>query len=208
MGNTQRVVVTRAAATAVAATAFLTLGGGMSTAAVDADNSIVDQQGRTIEAISADTRIDFVAPLDGNPLTREWFHSGKACFKVTSPTDDKWTGHVTIGYQVGYPATLTGKLSFQYQTPSLEFQITQPPALNFFNLIPTVGGELDVGFGPGIQSVDAAGGDVSGQDGCITMSGFHGTVTGVLGQTTIRPFVRLTSSGGDTVVTYGPLSHS
>ncbi|MCU1644302.1 MAG: Porin MspA [Nocardia sp.] len=207
MGNTQRVVVTRTAATAVAATAFLTLGGGMSTAAVDADNSIVDQQGRTIEAISADTRIDFVAPLDGNPLTREWFHSGKACFKVTAPTSDKWTGHVTMGYQVGYPATLSGKISFQYQTPGLELELGTDAKADVYNLIPTLGVELNVGFGPGIQSVDATGGDVSGTDGCITMSGFHATVTGVLGQTTIRPFVRLVSSGGDTVVAYGPVAH-
>ncbi|MFE3223631.1 MspA family porin [Nocardia sp. NPDC059228] len=198
--------LSRTATVAVAGTIGLVLSGGASSAAVDAANSIVDQHGRTVQAISADTKIDFVPPLDGNPLTREWFHSGKACFKVDLPAGDPWTGHITLGYQVGYPATLSGKLEFQYQTPGLELEISNDPKADVFNLIPTLGVTLDVGFGPGIQSVDAAGGDVSGTEGCITMSGFHGTVSGVLGTTTIRPFVRLVSSSGDTVVAYGPLS--
>ncbi|WP_246023681.1 MspA family porin [Nocardia yunnanensis] len=198
--------LTRTAAVAAAGTVGVVLSGGTGAAAVDATNSIVDQQGRTVQAIEADTRIDFVPPLDGNPLTREWFHSGKACFHVDVPAGDPWTGHITMGYQVGYPATLSGKISFQYQTPGLELEIGNDAKADVFNLIPTLGIQLDVGFGPGIQSVDATGGDVSGTDGCITMSGFHGTVTGVLGTTTIRPFVRLVSSSGDTVVTYGPLS--
>ncbi|MFE3258711.1 MspA family porin [Nocardia sp. NPDC059091] len=198
--------LSRTATVAVAGTISLVLSGGASSAAVDAANSIVDQHGRTVQAISADTKIDFVPPLDGNPLTREWFHSGKACFKVDLPAGDPWTGHIALGYQVGYPATLSGKLEFQYQTPGLELEIGNDPKADVFNLIPTLGVTLDVGFGPGIQSVDAAGGDVSGTEGCITMSGFHGTVSGVLGTTTIRPFVRLVSSSGDTVVAYGPLS--
>ncbi|WP_433561265.1 MspA family porin [Nocardia sp. CA-151230] len=198
--------LSRTATVAVAGTIGLVLSGGASSAAVDAANSIVDQKGRTVQAISADTKIDFVPPLDGNPLTREWFHSGKACFKVDLPAGDPWTGHITLGYQVGYPATLSGKLEFQYQTPGLELEIGNDPKADVFNLIPTLGVTLDVGFGPGIQSVDAAGGDVSGTEGCITMSGFHATVSGVLGTTTIRPFVRLVSSSGDTVVAYGPLS--
>ncbi|GAB2531063.1 MspA family porin [Nocardia heshunensis] len=206
MRNT-KTALSRTAAVAAAGTVGLVLSGGTGAAAVDATNQIVDQQGRTVEAISADTRIDWVPPLDGNPLTREWFHNGKACFHVDAPADTPWNGHITIGYQVGYPATLSGKISFQYQTPGLELELGANHAqADVFNLIPTLGIQLDVGFGPGIQSVDAAGGDVSGTDGCITMSGFHGTVTGVLGTTTIRPFVRLVSGSGDTVVAYGPLS--
>ncbi|WP_405496467.1 MspA family porin [Nocardia sp. NBC_00511] len=196
----------RTAALAAVGSVGLALSVGSSSGAVDATNSIVDQQGRTVAAVESDTRINFVAPLDGNPLTREWFHSGKACFDVSSPTGDQWNGHLTIGYQVGYPLTLSGKLAFQYQTPQLELEVGTDLKADLYNLIPTIGGELDVGFGPGIQSVDAAGGDVSGTHGCITMSGFHATVTGVLGTTTIRPFVRLTSAGGDTVVAYGPTS--
>ncbi|MFI1914065.1 MspA family porin [Nocardia sp. NPDC020380] len=202
MGKQQR-MVTRTLAIAVAGTVGVVFGGGTSSAAVDASNSLVDQQGRTVEAIVADTKINFVPPLDGNPLTREWFHNGKACFHVSGGTGD-WNGHITIGYQVGYPATLTGKLNVQYETPQLEVQVTTPPSLYVFNLIPTVGGELDVAFGPGITSVDAANGDVSGTDGCITLAGFHGTVTGVLGTTTVRPYVKLVSSTGDTVMAYGP----
>ncbi|WP_235947989.1 MspA family porin [Nocardia terrae] len=198
--------LSRTATVAVAGTIGLALSGGTGAAAVDATNSIVDQQGRTVEAISADTRIDWVPPLDGNPLTREWFHNGKACFKVDLPAGDPWTGHITMGYQVGYPATLSGKISFQYQTPGLELELGTDAKADVFNLIPTLGVQLDVGFGPGIQSVDVAGGDVSGAGGCISIAGFHGTVTGVLGTTTIRPFVRLVSGSGDTVVAYGPLS--
>ncbi|WP_174557049.1 MspA family porin, partial [Nocardia jejuensis] len=48
-------------------------------------------------------------------------------------------------------------------------------------------------------------GGVGGKDGYIRMSGFHGSVTGVLGQVTIRPWVRIVSSNGDIVMTYGPL---
>ncbi|MGW3543772.1 MspA family porin [Nocardia niigatensis] len=205
MRNTMT-ALSRTAIVAVAGTIGLVLSGGASSAAVDATNTIVDHQGRRVQAISADTKIDFVPPLDGNPLTREWFHSGKACFKVDVPAGDPWTGHITLGYQVGYPATLSGKLEFQYQTPGLELEIGSDPKADVFNLIPTLGVTLDVGFGPGIQSVDAAGGDVSGTEGCITMSGLHATVSGVLGTTTIRPFVRLVSSTGDTVVAYGPLA--
>ncbi|MGW4241786.1 MspA family porin [Nocardia sp. NPDC004722] len=205
MRNT-KTALSRTAAVTAAGTVGLVLSGGTGAAAVDATNQIVDQQGRTVEAISADTRIDWVPPLDGNPLTREWFHNGKACFHVDAPAGTQWNGHITLGYQVGYPATLSGKISFQYQTPGLELEIGQDAKADVFNLIPTLGIQLDVGFGPGIQSVDAAGGDVSGTDGCITLAGFHGTVTGVLGTTTIRPFVRLVSGSGDTVVAYGPLS--
>ncbi|GAB0104481.1 MspA family porin [Nocardia sp. JMUB6875] len=203
-----KTALSRTAIIAAAGAIGLVMSAGTGAAAVDATNTIVDQKGRAVEAISADTRIDWVPPLDGNPLTREWFHSGKACFKVDVPAGDSWNGHITMGYQVGYPATLSGKISFQYQTPGLELEIGNDPKVDLFNLIPTLGIQLDVGFGPGIQSVDTAGGDVSGNEGCITMSGFHGTVTGVLGTTTIRPFVRLVSGSGDVVVAYGPLSQN
>ncbi|MBF6327889.1 MspA family porin [Nocardia transvalensis] len=194
------------AATAAAVTIGVTLGTGTAAADVDSVSSIVDQQQRTVEAISEDTRIDFVPPLDGNPLTREWFHHGKASFRVSGPGADDWRGHITIGYMVGYPATLNGKIRFKYDTPGLGLELGSEPKLTVFDLIPRLGVEVEVGFGPGIQTVDCAGGDVSGREGSIRMSGFHGTVTGVLGPTTIRPYVKVVSAGGDTVVTYGPLS--
>ncbi|WP_459960092.1 MspA family porin [Nocardia sp. IFM 10818] len=200
---------TRATARTMAVTAALTvglaLGAGPSGAAIDSTNSIVDRNDRTVEAIQSDTRISFVAPLDGNPLTREWFHDGRASFRVSGPGCDNWEGRITLGYQVGYPATLDGKIRFQWWTPSLGLELDDSPGVNLGQLIPQAGIELSVGFGPGIQTIEAASGEISGSDGFIQMSGFHGTVSGVLGQVTIRPWVSVVSSAGDTVVTYGPL---
>lgn len=203
-GNTQRTTA-RTMAVAAAITVGLAMGGGTGAAGIDSTNSVVDRQNRTVEAIQSDTRIDFVAPLDGNPLTREWFHNGTASFKVSGPHAQDWDGEITIGYQVGYPATLDGKIRFQWWTPSLGIELDDSPGLNLGQLIPQAGVELAVGFGPGIQTVEAASGDVSGTEGFIRMSGFHGTVSGVLGQVTIRPWVRVVSDNGDTVITYGPL---
>ncbi|MFI9403027.1 MspA family porin [Nocardia sp. NPDC052316] len=184
----------------------LALGIGTAGAVVDSSNQIIDQKDRSIEAIQSDTRIDFVPPLDGNALTREWFHNGEAAYKIAGPNAEDWRGHITIGYQVGYPATLTGRLKFNYSTPGLGVDLGSDGAtLKLEGLIPRAGVELEVGFGPGIQTVECAGGDVSGAAGFLRMSGFHGTVTGVVGQTTIRPFVKVVSSSGDAVYTYGRL---
>ncbi|MFF0490358.1 MspA family porin [Nocardia sp. NPDC004068] len=196
----------RTTAAAVAATFGVLAGLGTASAGVDGVAGIVDHGQRTVEAISEDTRIDFVAPLDGNPLTREWFHNGRASYRVSGPGAENWHGHITIGYMVGYPATLNGKIRFQYQTPGLELELGNDPKLDVFDLIPRVGVEVEAGFGPGIQTIECAGGDISGTEGFVQMSGFHGTVTGVLGTTTIRPFVKVVGASGDTVITYGPTS--
>ncbi|MEV0293569.1 MspA family porin [Nocardia sp. NPDC050710] len=194
-------------AMASAVASGLVFGNGAAAAAIDSSTTIVDRGDRTIEAIQADTRIDFVPPLDGNPLTREWFHHGEAAFKISGPRAEDWSGHITIGYQVGYPATLNGKIRFEYSTPGLGLDLggSDGGLLKLDGLIPRAGIQLEVGFGPGIQTIECAGGDISGTDGFIRMSGFHGTVTGVLGQTNIRPFVMIVSSSGDTVITYGKL---
>ncbi|MBF6176287.1 MspA family porin [Nocardia blacklockiae] len=197
------VVRSLAAATAIAI--GVALAGGTAGAGIDSASSIVDHGARTVEAIQADTRIDFVEPLDGNPLTREWFHQGRAGYRVSGPDAADWHGHITIGYMVGYPATLNGKIKFQYYTPGLGAELGTDPKLQVFDLIPQVGVEVEVGTGPGIQTIECAGGDISGSDGFIQMSGFHGTVTGVIGQTTIRPYVKVVSADGDTVFTYGPV---
>ncbi|MGW4364201.1 MspA family porin [Nocardia takedensis] len=193
----------------VAATAVLVCGpvlsAGPAAAGVDSSTVILDSAGRTVEAVQADTRIDFVPPLDGNPLTREWFHDGAAAFQVTGPDAENWHGRITLGYQVGYPATVTGRLRFQYSTPGLGVDLggADGGLLKIDSLIPKAGVELEVGFGPGIQSFECAAGDISGTSGFIRMAGFHGTVTGVFGPTNIRPFVRIVSANGDTVITYG-----
>ncbi|MCX4093205.1 MspA family porin [Nocardia sp. alder85J] len=196
----------RVAAAVASAAAVVVLGGGIAGAGVDSVSSIVDHDQRNIQAIESDTRIDFVPPLDNNPMTREWFHSGTAGYQITGDKVDDWHGHITIGYMVGYPATFDGKLKFQYQTPGLEVEVGTNTQVDIFDLIPRAGVEMSVGFGPGIQTVECAGGDISGAEGSIRMSGFHGTVTGVLGQVSIRPFVKVVSNSGDTVVTYGPTS--
>ncbi|GAA5091694.1 MspA family porin [Nocardia iowensis] len=194
-------------AIATIVTSGLVFGTGAAGAVVDSSNQIIDQQDRSIEAIQSDTRIDFVPPLDGNPLTREWFHNGEAAYRVAGPNAGDWRGHITIGYQVGYPATLSGKLKFNYSTPGLGVDLGggDGAILKLDGLIPRAGVEIEVGFGPGIQTVECAGGDISGAAGFLRMSGFHGTVTGVVGQTTIRPFVKVVSSSGDAVYTYGRL---
>ncbi|WP_084523636.1 MspA family porin [Nocardia inohanensis] len=195
----------RTAVVAAALTLGVALSTSLSTAAVDSSSSIVDRQNRTVEAIQSDTKITFVSPLDGNPLTREWFHDGRASFKVSGADAKDWSGKITMGYQVGYPATLDGKIKFQWWSPSIGVEVGSDPKLTLGSLIPQLGLEIGVGFGPGIQNIEAAGGSISGCDGFVQMSGFHGTVTGVLGQLTIRPWVAIVSGNGDTVVTYGPL---
>ncbi|MFI6865264.1 MspA family porin [Nocardia sp. NPDC050406] len=203
-GSKQRATA-RAMAVAAVLTVGLAVGTGYGAAGIDSSSSIQDRRDRTVEAIQADTRIDFVPPLDGNPLTREWFHHGTAAFKVSGHGADDWSGKITLGYQVGYPATLDGKIRFQWSTPGLGIELDEDPNVTLTDLIPRLGIEIGVGFGPGIKSIEAAQGEISGTEGFIRMSGMHATVTGVLGQVTIRPWVSVVSSDGDTVVTYGPL---
>lgn len=167
--------------------------------------SITDAKGNTMTAIERDTVINWVPPLDGNPLTREWFHDGVAGYAISGPDAEGWSGTIKIGYQVGYPATFNGQITFNYSTPSLGIDLSDG-GITLGNLIPTLGVQLSVGFGPGIQNVDIASAAVSGADGYVGVRGFHGSVTGVVGQTSIRPYVTLISSAtGDTVTTYGDI---
>ncbi|MBF6213999.1 MspA family porin [Nocardia puris] len=190
---------------ATAAAIGLTLGNGPASAEIDSRAHIVDSAGLTIEAIQEDTLIEFIPPLDGNPLTREWFHNGTAAFKISGDGAEDFEGEITIGYQVGFPASFDGKLSFGWSTPGLELELGLDGggAVTLDSLIPQAGVELEVGFGPGIETIEAATGEISGDEGFIRMHGFHGTVTGVVGPTNIRPFVTVKSSDGGTVTTYG-----
>ncbi|TLG05313.1 porin [Nocardia cyriacigeorgica] len=176
-----------------------------SAGAIESSNSVVDRHGRTIEAVSAETNIHFVPPLDGNPLTREWFHSGRYCYRITGPDVDGWDGGIAIGYQVGYPATLTGRIKFSWSTPGLDVEVFPDVAVGLTDVIPKLGMELEVGFGPGIQEAELASGSISGAGGCVQVSGGHGSVTGVVGPTTIRPYVAVTGPSGDTAIAYGRL---
>lgn len=197
-------IAAQSIALAIAAStgASLILGAGTANAALDNATQIVTADGLSIEARQSDTDIQFMAPLDGNPLTREWTHSGVAGFRVGGGDTKDFSGKIVIGYQIGYPATLSGQIKFSYSTPSFGVSLGSD-GVSLGNLIPTLGVEISAGFGPGIQTVEVASGSISGAQGSIRISGFHGTVTGVLGQTNIRPYVTVTSSRGDSVTTYG-----
>ncbi|MGB6072749.1 MAG: MspA family porin, partial [Rhodococcus sp. (in: high G+C Gram-positive bacteria)] len=92
-----------AAVVAGASVVGLVLGTGTASAAVDSTNTVVDANGNVITVSLSDTFINSVSPLDGNPLTREWFANGVAGWTVTGPDADDFEGTVAIGYQVGYP---------------------------------------------------------------------------------------------------------
>ena len=114
---------------AILVTFVLSMSGATANAAVDSSNSIVDGKGNTLTATQSDTSINFVQPLDGNPLTREWFHNGVASYTVSGPDAEAFGGGMTIGYQVGYPATLNGQITFNYSTPSLSFDLSDSSIL-------------------------------------------------------------------------------
>ncbi|OZD87277.1 hypothetical protein CH260_00575 [Rhodococcus sp. 05-2256-B2] len=111
---------------AVAASASvvgLVLGTGTASAAVDSAKSIVDADGNTVTLTLSDSFVSGVAPLDGNPLTREWFYDGRASFDVQGPTADDFEGTLTAGLQIGYPLSLDGGVSVEWASPSANFGI-------------------------------------------------------------------------------------
>ncbi|MCZ4560986.1 MspA family porin [Rhodococcus sp. IEGM 1401] len=112
---------------AVAASASvvgLVLGTGTASAAVDSSKSIVDADGNTVVLTLSDSFVSGVAPLDGNPLTREWFYDGRATFDVQGPTADDFEGTLTAGLQIGYPLSLDGGVSIEWASPSANLGIS------------------------------------------------------------------------------------
>ncbi|MCC8930661.1 MspA family porin [Rhodococcus sp. I2R] len=213
-----------AAVVAGASVVGLVLGTGTASAAVDSTNSVVDANGNLITVTLSDTFINSVSPLDGNPLTREWFANGVAGWEVTGPDADDFEGTVKIGYQVGYPASLGGELSIDWASPSIGAElgydlIEGEPAAGVgaeIELLPTIGGNITLEPGPGVvqsesayaivdESADITGseGDAEGPSGTIQVANLHGTATGILGNVRVRPYVSVISSTGDSVVTYG-----
>jgi len=208
---------------AVAASASvigLVLGTGTASAAVDSTNSVVDANGNLITVSLSDTFINSVSPLDGNPLTREWFANGVAGWTVTGPDADDFEGTVAIGYQVGYPMSLGGKITFGYTTPNFSLGINGATIagngqdgstdISTSDLLPSLGFEAEIAPGPGIVDATAASGNVQGTEGdaagasgTIQIANAHGTATGILGNVRVRPYVSVTSSTGDVAVTYG-----
>ena len=195
----------------------LVLGTGTASAAVDSTNTVVDANGNTITVSLSDTFINSVSPLDGNPLTREWFANGVAGWNVTGPDAEDFEGTVAIGYQVGYPMSLGGKITFGYETPNISVGFTVPGGesgipvdVSTSDLLPSAGFEAEIAPGPGIVDATAASGNVQGTEGdaegasgTIQIANAHGTATGILGNVRVRPYVSVTSSTGDVAVTYG-----
>lgn len=201
-----------AAVVAGASVVGLVLGTGTASAAVDSSNSVVDANGNLITVTLSDTFVNSVPPLDGNPLTREWFANGVAGWEVTGPDADDFEGTVAVGYQVGYPASLGGKITFSYQTPQAYIEIGSDGAVSggVDDLLPRAGFEAEIAPGPGIVDATAASGeiqgtsgDAEGASGTIQIANAHGTATGILGNVRVRPYVSVTSSTGDVAVTYG-----
>ncbi|OZD71467.1 hypothetical protein CH272_02205 [Rhodococcus sp. 05-340-1] len=201
-----------AAVVAGASVVGLVLGTGTASAAVDSTNTVVDANGNVITVSLSDTFINSVSPLDGNPLTREWFANGVAGWTVTGPDADDFEGTVAIGYQVGYPASLGGKITFSYSTPTIEPSISSDGSVSadIGSIVPSLGFETEIAPGPGIVDATAASGNVQGTEGdaegasgTIQIANAHGTATGILGNVRVRPYVSVTSSTGDVAVTYG-----
>jgi MspA len=199
------------ALTAVAAVTVAVMAATPEPADMKLANSVVDSSdqiagdGVTIQVYQSDDSARFVPPLDGNPLTHEWFHSWTAGYKITGPKAKNFAGHVAIGYLVGYPVSFNGRLSFDWKTPSLALNLCPlgcGPSVG--DLVPQLGVDLAVQNGPGIQSVVAAQGDVQGPEGVLHVSNLHGTATGVVGQLRLRPYVTIQAAHGDQVTTYGP----
>ncbi|NIL78668.1 MspA family porin [Rhodococcus sp. B10] len=175
---------------------------GVAQAGVDSVNGITDS-GNTIEVTQLDTFINGVAPLDGSPLTREWFHNGRASVAVTGPSAVDFDGIVSAGYQIAYPMSLGGSVTFEFETPEATVTIDSAVKPKVVISAPTVGFNAAIAPGPGVTEVEVASGSASGELTEIQFANVHGTATGILGNVTVRPYVKAVSSSGSTVVSYG-----
>ncbi|MFC8527336.1 MspA family porin [Nocardia sp. NPDC057227] len=189
----------------LAAAMALTFGAGTAFAGVDSTDRVIDGKQRTISAIQADTTIRAVPPLDRNPLTRQWFHDVTAQFTVEGDKADEFAGTIKIGYLVGFPATVDGRIKFGYTSPRVGIETDNGipgPKLDV-DLIPTVTGEIETGFGPGVRQIEAVSGRITGSEGSVRLTNSIGTVTGVIGTATVQPYVTVVSDTGDSVTTLG-----
>src|SRR5690606_39802689 len=51
--------------------------------------------------------------------TREWFHSGRAKYRVEGPGAEDFEGTLELGYQIGFPWSLGVGVNFSYTTPNI-----------------------------------------------------------------------------------------
>ena len=195
----------------LAASSALFVGAGTAQAGMDDQMSLVDGKGRTITIQQWDTVLNGVFPLDRNRLTREWFHSGRVVYNVAGPGAEEFAGTLELGYQIGFPWSLSVGLNFSYTTPNIFLDDVSISPLNFNplgsvitpNLFPGASIGADLGQGPGIQEVATMSVDVEGPEGTVAIANSHGQITGAAGGVLLRPFARLISQAGDQVSTYG-----
>lgn len=202
-------VVLRIAFAVSASIATIFVEAGVARAQLDTELSLVDAQGRTLTVQQWDTVINGVSPLDRNRLTREWFHSGRAQYRVAGPAAETFEGSLEFGYHIGFPRSLGVSLNFSYTTPNILIDggdfTASPFGLDSVitpDLLPGVSISADLDNGPGIQEVATFSVDVTGPGGGVAVSNAYGTVTGAAGGVLLRPFARLISSTGDSVATY------
>ncbi|MFD4181242.1 MspA family porin [Rhodococcus sp. NPDC058514] len=213
----------RVAAIATVAAVGMLLGNGTSAAVVNNANSLVDFEGNRIEVSQGDTFINAVPPLDSSPLSREFFHNGYAQVSIDGPSAAEFTGtKLSFGYQVGYPVALTGA-TIQLNTPGLGFELEHTDGI----IVGDAFGDPD--FELGFENRGMLAGDIipqqnlifdlepggitdvplvsekefDGPGARIRMAGVHGSVSGALGQVTLRPYARVETSSGDIAMTYG-----
>ncbi|MDV6262986.1 MspA family porin [Rhodococcoides yunnanense] len=197
---------------AVAASASvvgLVLGTGTASAAVDSSNSIVDADGNTVTVTLSDTFINGVAPLDGSPITREWFANGRASWDVQGPTADDFEGTIKIGYQIGYPLSLDGGIDVEWASPTASLGISSGNDSSIPATFPLDGTAPSVG--PiGTEATSSSGLDI-GVDLIPQATGFInlGTGPGVVQSESAIAVVGeeadLTSSEGDAAGTTGSI---
>ncbi|OZC76872.1 hypothetical protein CH274_19490 [Rhodococcus sp. 06-418-5] len=197
---------------AVAASASvvgLVLGTGTASAAVDSSNSVVDADGNTITVTLSDTFINGVAPLDGNPLTREWFANGRASYDVQGPSADDFEGTLKIGYQIGYPMSLNGGVEISWSSPSAEFNLGSGNESSVTGTLPIVGGgdpsvvlggagTSSTGLDVGVQLIPQA-------TGTIALANGPGVVQSESAYAVLNEEADITSSEGDAAGTSGSI---
>jgi MspA len=197
----------------VAALAVLLLAAPLSHADLDTERSMVDGNGRTLTVQQWETTIDPMDAQDRNLLTREWLHSGRVRYTVTGPAAEKFEGKLELGYEVGYPWSLSVGINFDYTSPNVFVHNGDLSPEGFSplarvitpDLLPGVSVSADVSSGPGIHEVTVLSVDVSGPHGDVGVTDGHGTLTGAAGGVLLRPYARLVSKAGDTVCAYGRL---
>ena len=216
VGNRSRIGVVGAAAVIA-----LALGSTTSSAGIDNSSSIVDSNGNRIEVLQSDTFIHSSPPLDGSPLSVEFFHDGATSVKIDGPGAGGFTGTTLT---IGYPISLPGA-TVVVNSPNLDWALATDNHVNIGiasnptrdraggtagiggNIIPSQ--QLLLNLAPGgITDVPLlANQPFDGPQATVRLSGVHGYVQGAVGPVTIRPYAKAVTSKGDTVVTYGALQH-